>query len=63
MNILRRIFYVFFGKKAHSKNSHGKLYKGMYYVRKGSVGKGDMLFYHNHGTAKKHRELIENCLK
>ena len=45
MKILRRILCYFFGKKAYSKDSCGKIYKGRYYVRKGYVEKGDMVFF------------------
>ena len=45
MKFIRKFFYFFVGKKAHSTKSKGKLWRGRYYVSKGTVKKGDMIFF------------------
>jgi hypothetical protein len=39
------ILFFLFGKKAHSKKSRGRLWRGRYRVTKGIVEKGDMIFF------------------
>ena len=44
MKILRRIFFLFVGRQAYTKNSKGKLWKNNYFIKNGYVNKGEMIF-------------------
>ncbi len=42
---LRRILFSLFGTKACSKDSSGRMWRGQYFVTKGRIYKGDMIYY------------------
>lgn len=43
--MVKRIFFIFAGRKAHTKHSEGKIWRGDYFVLRGKVFPGDVIYF------------------
>ena len=45
MKIINRMIFFLLGKKAYSKKSKGRIWRGKYFVSKGRIDKGEIIFF------------------